>query len=97
MEPVRVHEFVWHAATLRKIRRHGGSVRVCKEVRDGEPRFLPQSGRAGTHRMIGPDRRGRIWVIVIRYLGGGLAEPITAWPAKGRQIDDYTQAIDETN
>jgi hypothetical protein len=60
VEPIRVHDFVWHASMLGKIRRHGGSVRICKEVRDGNPVYIPQAGRSGTHKMVGPDATGRV-------------------------------------
>jgi hypothetical protein len=41
--------------------------------------------------MIGPDARGRIWTIAIRYLGEGRAAPITAWPAVPQQIRRYEE------
>ena len=92
-EPVGVDDLVWHSETLKKIRRHGGSVRICVEVKNGQPKFFPQSGRTGSHKMVGPDSSGRFWTIIIDYLGDGQAEPITAWPSTRKQIRQYEEAI----
>jgi len=90
-DPVRADDLVWHSETLKKIRRHGGSVRTCIEVKNGRPKFFRQSGRTGSHKMVGPDRKGRFWTIIIDYLGGGRAEPITAWPSTRKQIRQYEE------
>jgi hypothetical protein len=46
--------------------------------------------------MVGPDLNGRFWIIVIKYIGSGMAEPITAWPAKRAQTHGYPETPDET-
>jgi hypothetical protein len=67
-------------------------MRICREVLAGKPRFFRQEDRTASHQMIGPDGRGRMWTVAIRYLGEGRAAPITAWPAKRQQIRRYEEA-----
>lgn len=90
-EYLDVTEFVWTRTGFQHVRRHGGSIRVCKEVLARAPKFVRQSGRTGTHLMIGPDARGRFWTIAIEDLGDRKARALTAWPTKARQIRRYEE------
>jgi hypothetical protein len=91
MARLRVAQLVWNSQNLSHIRRHGGSVRVCREVLSNAPKFFEQTGRSGSHLMIGPDRAGRFWTIAIDDLGDGRVMAVTAWPSKRNQVRRYEE------
>jgi hypothetical protein len=94
-ERLELTELEWHYNTVRYIRKHGGSIRVCREVMEGSPRFVPQQGRRGSHLMIGPDKQGRIWTVAIHYIGDGRAAPVTCWPSNSSQMRWYEERTHE--
>lgn len=74
---------------LRCAARHRGIDEVVVgEVLAREPAFIPNKpGRSGSHRMVGPDSRGKIWTIIIVEVDEDLHRwrPITGWPATPRE------------
>ena len=92
MENFDGSELVWTSRTVQHIRRHGGSVRICREVIATSPKFFLQTGRRASHLMIGPDASGRLWTIALDKLNEYQVMPVTAWPSKRSEINRYEEA-----
>ena len=88
-----IQGLVWTIESRNYVRRHGGSVRVCREVFGLAPLYFPQSGRTATHKMIGPDLSGRMWTVPIKYRGNNnIARPVNAWPSNAREARIHREA-----
>ncbi len=64
---------------------------VCWEA----PRFRRnKKDRAGTYQMVGPDKGGRFWIVVILEIDhdDGVWRPITAWTADAADREWYERS-----
>ena len=92
MDEIQVDDLIWYESTMRHITRHGGSMRRCREVKEGAPKFFDQERsieRRGTHQVIGPENGGRLWTVIIEYRGDGEAAPLSMWSSRPSQIRKY--------
>ena len=65
---------------------------VVGEVLARAPAFIPNNpGRSGSHRMVGPDSRDKLWTIVIVEVDDHRHRwrPITGWPATTREVQSW--------
>jgi hypothetical protein len=70
---------------------------LLREVVGNLPRAQendPLEGRTATHRIVGPDRRGRFWTFPSNHVGGEKWRPITGWPSTNTEITKYEEADD---
>lgn len=88
---INVFEFSWDERNEQHCARHEVTPMLGEEIKDGVPKFfLNDPGRTGTHMMIGPDRSGRFWTIVIKPTSEtGVWRPITGWPSDNAEIQKY--------
>jgi hypothetical protein len=74
-------QFEWDEGNFLKLNdaERGVTPALCREIADIEPRFFIETreNRSGDYWMIGPDRTGRFWTIVLVSKGEGLWRPIS--------------------
>lgn len=93
-EEIAVDEIEWDDRNLTHAARHGVTPTVVREVLDQRPLFRRNlAGRSGDHRMIGPDRSGRFWTVILLDLGAGRWRPITGWPTDNEERGWYARVI----
>lgn len=87
---IDVWEFEWDDTNLQH-QWHGLTPVIAERVKDGQPKFFRNKpGRAGTHKMVGPDINGRLWTIIILGTSHrGRWRPITGWPSTKPDIEKY--------
>lgn len=77
-------------------RRHRGlDDGVIVDVLEGEPRFfLNESGKGGSHIMIGPLPDGRFWTIILIESDPvrKVWRPITGWPSAKKEQDAWKKS-----
>lgn len=90
---IEVSEFEWDERNEEHCAQHKLTPATVEEVKDGLPKFfLNDPGKTGTHIMIGPDRGGKCWTIVILPVGKrGLWRAITGWPSTRTEIMKYNR------
>jgi len=92
--------FDWDADNLRHVlieSSHGVTPDLVEEIADGAPRFvvnLTAVGRIGSHKMIGPNARGRFWTIVLIQINEERWRPIMGWPSTGSEMRIYGEAAE---
>lgn len=65
---------------------------LVAEIADNAPKIfpeIPEEGKSGSHRMIGPNESGRFWTIILLDKGQGFWRPITGWPSTNPQKELY--------
>lgn len=93
-EEIAVDEIEWDDRNLTHAARHGVTPTVVREVLDQRPLFRRNlAGRSGDHQMIGPDRSGRFWTVILLDLGVGRWRPITGWPSDNEERGWYARVI----
>ncbi len=93
-EYLRVDEFEWDEENEGHCAPHGVTPLLVDQVKDRAPKFFPnKEGKTGTHMMIGPDRTGRFWTIIVLPAGkAGMWRAITGWPSTNPEISHYRNA-----
>jgi len=80
----------WDDSNIIHAGRHGVTALLVEEMLASTPLFrvnLP--GRSADYQMIGPDSEGRLWTVVLKYLGQGRWRPITGWPSTSAEVRWY--------
>jgi hypothetical protein len=87
---IDVWEFEWDDANLEH-QEHGLTPLLADEVKDRSPKFFANKpGKAGTHKMVGPDTNDRFWTIILLPTAHrGRWRPITGWPSTGPDAQRY--------
>jgi uncharacterized DUF497 family protein len=89
-------DFQWDADVGKHVGRHGLRVAIIHAVVKGTPRVFENTETGvGSHRVIGPDRRGRFWTIIFVQARSGRWRPVTGWPSTAREIRRYKEDEDE--
>jgi hypothetical protein len=73
---------------------HGLGPDLCEEIKDDSPKLIPnrqRAGRSGSHLMVGPDKEGRFWTVVLLDRSRGLWRPITGWPSTANESRLYRE------
>ena len=52
----------------------------------------PGLGRSGSHKMIGPNRAGRFWSIILLHRYDDVWRPITGWPSSNNEVRIHQEA-----
>lgn len=91
---IDVFEFDWDDGRERHCARHDLAPVTAEEVKNGRPKiFQNVPEKTGTHIMIGPDRTGRCWTIIIMPAGTrGWWIPITGWPSDKAELRKYNSS-----
>jgi hypothetical protein len=79
---------------------HGLTPAIVRTIASRRPKLFPNHtglGRTGSHLMIGPDDRNRLWTVVLLDLGDDHWRPITGWqsPATHRELYEITEDDDD--
>jgi hypothetical protein len=85
-----VHDFEWDARNEGH-QEHGLDQFIADEVKEGVRLFFHnESGKSGSHKMIGQDEQGCFWTIIIdRTSVAGRWRPITGWPSTDGELSAY--------
>lgn len=87
---MKIEEWEWDEANLRKAESHGYTPRTVDEVTVGEPKFrLNLQGRAATHQMIGSAAEAQFWTFCVLRVRGGLWRTVTGWPSTKTEREWY--------
>lgn len=88
---IEVWELEWDEDNELHCLEHDLTPELAEEVRESAPRFFEnRPGRTGSHAMIGPDRAGRFWTIIILEAGArGRWRPITGWESAKAEVGLY--------
>ncbi len=94
MEPPQIAALEWDEENLEHMRtRHRLNRGTVREVLDGAPLFRANLAEtaATTHQMVGPDQRGRVWVVCMfeRVEKPGQWRVVTGWPADEEDREWY--------
>jgi uncharacterized DUF497 family protein len=91
---IEVSEFDWDDRNERHCARHGLDPVTAEEVKNRRPKiFQNVAGKTGTHIMIGPDRTGRCWTVIMVPAGTrGWWRPVTGWPSDKGELRKYNSS-----
>ena len=83
--------FDWDQYNIEHLAEHGLDPLLVAQVYDSEPKLVAHSadGRSGSHKIIGPDRQGTFWTIIVLELPDDRWRPITGWESTKTEIRIY--------
>jgi hypothetical protein len=85
-------DFQWDLEIERHVRARGLRLAIVHTVLTGTPKAYPNRvGRRGSQFVIGPVRRGRFWTLILLQARNGRWRPITGWPSKASEIQQYRE------
>ena len=86
---MRIHKFQWDEDewNVEHIAKHGVMPEECNDVLHCNYKLF--KGKSNTHVILVQNSDGRYLFIVIKYLGGGVARPITARDMTAKERKRY--------
>ena len=90
--------FDWDSENQGHAIRHRLTPTIVASVSEIDPQFfLDDEAMSGSHIMIGPDRTGALWTVILLDLGEDLWRPITGWPSDREEVAMYREAKISSN
>jgi hypothetical protein len=90
-DPAEWDVFDWDQHNIDHLAQHGIDPNLVAQIYDNDPKLVAHSGggRSGSHKMIGPDKDGTFWTIIVLELRDDRWRPITGWESTRTEVRIY--------